>query len=56
MATAVLLCFTTITVIVLGGMGWLVMAMRPRRVRISIGIARFLQVKLEFGRAGRRGW
>lgn len=56
MAAAVLLCFTTITLIVLTGIGWLVMAMRPGRIRISIGLSRFLQVKLELGRAGRRRW
>jgi outer membrane murein-binding lipoprotein Lpp len=47
MATAVLLCITTIILAVLAVAGCLARAMRPDRISITIAIPRLLQLKVE---------
>jgi hypothetical protein len=47
MATAVLLCITTITLAVLVAAGHLARTIRPSRISITIVIPRLLQLKVE---------
>jgi hypothetical protein len=47
MATAVLLCVTTITLAVVALVGQLARTIRPRRISVTIDIPQLLQLKVE---------
>jgi len=47
MATAVLLCATIITIVVLAGIGWLIVTMHPDQLRLELSVARLLRVKVD---------